>query len=523
MSRLILLLFVLLVGVCVLRLDAAVDPVTGELLGSTFIVKIDGKVVPTRSYEDMDHLTFAWSKSVTLTVSRDDGKPIVASRIRPLRLEIPSTVAQSTLQFKLDKPQHLVINIDKLRKLVVIPQLLDPDRPDLNLPGVINVQSLGADPTGKVDNTAILQQAIDNLPTNGTLYFPAGCYRTGSLNLKSDMTLYVDAHALIKGSDDFKQHRFRRSYLYFIKAENAQNIRILGHGIIDANGGLIRRAWQVEKNKRKVAGRCFLSVNVKNLTIKNVTFRESYSWNVHFVTTDNLHVDRVKVFSSMSNSNGDGFDVDGCDGVLVENCLIFAEDDAITPKASWTTANAQNYVFRNCILWSQNATGIRVGDETKSPEFANMLFENIDILRANTMIRLNAADGGDVHDLIFRNFWLEEYTMHVQDLGFDEICRLAKIPGKKRGPGQTYMLQLYMHKRKPNSPAGLIRDVLLENIHSSVLVKSKFSGMPRPDGLKSVRNITFRNYTAAGQCQADLKAMRISVDEHTQGVKIICD
>lgn len=502
---------------------AATDPVTGELLGSTFTVQVDGKTMPTTSYEDMDHMAFNWTKPVNITIARTDGRPIAESRIRPLRLGIPGTVSQASLSFKLDKPQYLVINIDKLRKLVIIPKLPDPDRPNLKQPGVVNVLDRGADNTGKADNTAILQKAIDDLPTHGTLYFPAGQYRTGSLNLKSDMTLYVDDNALIKGSDDFKLHQFRNSFLYFIKVEDAQNVRILGHGIIDGNGGPARLAWQQEKKARKVAGRCFVSVNVKNLTLKNITFRESYSWNVHFVSTDNLRIDHVKVFSSMSHSNGDGFDVDGCNDVLAENCLIFAEDDAITPKTSWTQTNsAKNYVFRNCVLWSQNATGIRIGDETRAPEFANMLFENIDILRSNTMIRLNNADGGDVHDITFRNIWCEEYTMHVQDLGYDEIQRLVAV-GKKRDEGQTYTVQLYMHHRKPESPTGLIRNVLLENLHTPILVKSKFSGMERADGQKAAQNITFKNYIVNGQCQTDLKAAKISVDDNTQGVTVVCE
>ncbi|MAX23760.1 MAG: hypothetical protein CMJ19_04575 [Phycisphaeraceae bacterium] len=513
---------VLLLSLLVAHVSAATDPITQDLLSTRYAVTVDGKPVTVYSYEDMDYITFPWQGKAKINVTRLDAKPITETRIRPVRLGITSQIKQANLSFEMDAPRHLVINIDLMRKLVIVPQLPDPDFPDLNNKSVINVKNIGADSTGKRDNTQLLQQAIDGLPTGGTLYFPAGHYRTGSLELKSDMTLYVDRHTLIKGSDNFKLHKFRGSYLYFIRAENQQNIRILGHGMIDANGGPIRRAWEVEKAKRKVAGRCFLTVNVKNLTIKNTTFRESYSWNMHFVATDNLHLDRIKVFSSMTNSNGDGLDIDGCHDVLVENCLIFAEDDAITPKGAWLKdqrRDARNFVIRDCVLWSQMATGIRLGAETHSAEFANMTFENIDFLRANTMIRIYNYDGADIHDIVFKNLWVEEYTLYVQDLGFDEIERVKK----KRDQGQTYFFYVYYRKRTPESQVGLVRDVLIENIHADRVVKSKLFGMDRPDGQKSVSNITFKNYIVNGKCITDPKALKISSEGNAELATVICE
>jgi len=50
-----------------------------------------------------------------------------------------------------------------------------------------------------------------------------------------------------------------------------------------------------------------------------------------------------------------------------------------------------------------------------------MSFEDIDILRANTMLRIYNYDGAEVHDILFRNLWFEEYSLRVQDLGYDGI------------------------------------------------------------------------------------------------------
>jgi polygalacturonase len=411
--------------------------------------------------------------------------------------------------------------LDKLRKLILLPQILDPDAPNPAQPaaGVVDVQSLGTDSSGRLDNTTILQAAIDTLPANGTLYFPAGLYRTGSLDLKSDMTLYLADRAVLKGSDDHRRHKFhpRSNTLYFLGAESVRNLHIRGHGLIDANGHAARLAWEKERGVRKIPGRCLPIRNGLNLTLRSVTIRNSCSWSIHLVDADDVQIEGLKVLSNFTDSNGDGLDLDGCNGVRVENCLIYAEDDAISPKAAWSTRSPRNFVIRDCILWSQNATGIRLGSEARSAEFADMLFENIDVLRANTMVRIFNYDGADMHRITFRNLWVEEYTQHAQERAEEEIRRLPE----KRGPDHTYLLHVYV---RPNAgaPAGQVREVRLENVHAARLVRSALTGAPRPDGVPSIRDIVFRHCTVAGRCLTDATALKISANAHAAPPTVSC-
>ncbi|NJL30432.1 MAG: hypothetical protein HC898_01705 [Phycisphaerales bacterium] len=278
---------------------------------------------------------------------------------------------------------------------------------------------------------------------------------------------------------------------------------------------------QKERNVRKIAGRCLVILDTQNLTIRNVTVRESYSWNVQLVRCDKVHVDTLRIFSSARNSNGDGLDPDGCIDVLIENCLILSEDDSISPKAAWKPARSpKNHHVRNCILWAQNATGIAAGDETNSETFSDMLFENVDILRANTMIRLFVADGADMHNITFRNLWIEEYSMHVQDQGFDEHVRFEGA--NKRTDGQTYLLHAYVHKRNDASKLGMIRNVLLENIHAPRAVKATLTGAQRPDGKTSITGVVMRDCTVAGVCGKTAADLKASNNEFAEPIKIEC-
>lgn len=487
----------------------------GEPASSTFRVEVGGASLPVTRYEDLDCVHFPFTGPAEVVIARLDGQPVGAHRIRPERLGYRGTVAGAALSFQLDRPRTLIVNIDKLRKLLLIAEPPASGKPQAGTPGVVDLLSLGADPTGVSDNTATIQKAIDALPKGGTLYVPPGRYLTGSLQLKSDMTLYLDQGAMLKGSADPDLHRMQKSYLYFLRGEDLVNVRIAGPGIIDANGGAIRKAWEAKLGQRKVPGRAVLFVKVRGLEIRDVTIRDSYSWNVHIVESDRVVIDNVKVLSNLAHGNGDGLDIDGCVDVKIANCFLYCEDDAISPKASWSNRTPENYRVRDCVLWSQNATAIRLGDETNAPAFRDMTFENIDCLRAQTMLRIYNYDGADLHHIVFRNFWLEEYSLDVQDLGYEES------PGTNpANEGTTSLLHIYVKKRSEKSKLGAVHDVLLENIHSQSLAKSRLSGTPREDGTKGIRKVTFKEFWEGERSLRSLEEIRVKLGDDSAEIGV---
>jgi polygalacturonase len=278
----------------------------------------------------------------------------------------------------------------------------------------------------------------------------------------------------------------------------------------------VRTAWQTKLKQTKVPGRALLLQRIRNLELRDVTVRDSYSWNVHLVECDHARVDNVKVLSNVTHSNGDGFDIDGCVDVEMSNCFVYAEDDAISPKASWSHRTPEKYRIRDCILWSQNATGIRLGDETDAPEFRDMVFENIDILRANSMLRIYNYDGGDLHGIVFRNLWLEEYSADVQELGYEETART-----KPAHEGVTSLLHIYVRQRTEKSNLGVVHDILLDGIHSRKLAKTRLTGTARDDGRKSIRDIRFRDCWEGDRALPTLEALRVKVGEDAAEVSVI--
>ena len=104
-----------------------------------------------------------------------------------------------------------------------------------------NVLRHGAVGDGKTLNTECLQGVIDELHAHGggQAYFPAGRYLTGSLQLKSGVTLYLERGAVLLGStspydyphvepqSDLKVNddHFNQALIY---ADGAERIGIMG-------------------------------------------------------------------------------------------------------------------------------------------------------------------------------------------------------------------------------------------------------------------------------------------------------
>jgi polygalacturonase len=126
--------------------------------------------------------------------------------------------------------------------------------------GFNNVLDYGIKNDGATLNTNAIAMLIKDLhgKGGGTLYFPPGKYLTGSLHLKSHITLYLDAGATLEFSqnfDDFlpmvKSRHGGTEYTNFsppIYAYKAENISIKGDGLIDGQG---KAWWDFENNLKK--------------------------------------------------------------------------------------------------------------------------------------------------------------------------------------------------------------------------------------------------------------------------------
>ena len=108
------------------------------------------------------------------------------------------------------------------------------------------VKEFGAKGDGKTLDTPAIQAAIDAAAkTRGTVIFDGGVYLSGSLFLKSGVTLRVDQGVRLQGSqniDDYPPMPTRIAGIEMtwpaalLNVYKEQDVKLTGDGIIDGNG-----------------------------------------------------------------------------------------------------------------------------------------------------------------------------------------------------------------------------------------------------------------------------------------------
>ncbi len=378
-------------------------------------------------------------------------------------------------------------------------------------PNYFNVQQFGAKGQKDILVTQNIQQAIDKCfaAGGGVVYFPAGNYLMGRIELKDNITLYLEAGATIwasRDSNDYKSNQeIKKSYEggempsgdvpVLIYANKAKNISIAGKGTIN---GRAQRTLEPLKavdsftkeeteNARKsgVDLKMYYKVppftnmiildDCENVTIQDVSLIESTSWTLHFKWCKKVHVEKVYIESSLENGvNADGIDVDGCKDVLIDNCVVKTGDDAIVLKTTRTpdgqTQSCENVIVTNCSLVSTDS-GLKLGTESFS-DFRHIIFSNCIIRNTNRGISIIIRDGATVSDVLYSNISIECNRKYYFWWGNGDP------------------IWLVVRKRKPESKIGTIKNVIFQNImaHAQGTTKIEgFAGVP-------LENITFSDF-----------------------------
>lgn len=318
---------------------------------------------------------------------------------------------------------------------------------------VFDVREYGAVGNGEHLDTRALQRALDACAASGggTVRFSAGTYLTGTLFLKSKVALWLEPGAVVLGSTDLKDYppmtpAFRsytdvnyveRSLLY---AEKAAQVAILGPGVIDGQGGA--KAFQVGHGREGYKQRPYLirMIECRQVTLRDVTLRNSPMWVQHYLACEDLLLDGVTV-DSVVNGNNDGIDIDCCRRVRIANCRIRSGDDAIVLKST-APHPCEQVVVTNCLL-SSDCNAFKCGTESTGG-FRDIAVSNCVIHDTRLSgIALESVDGGTLEGVTISNIRLSRVCNGLfLRLGNRARPYLSSGPGGSRGahqlePGRT--------------------------------------------------------------------------------------
>jgi len=214
---------------------------------------------------------------------------------------------------------------------------------------IYNILDYGAKDDTATKNTTAIQAAINACTDGGTVYIPKGTFVSGALFLKSNMTLYIEKEAVLKGAvtpEDYLPmilNRFEgwelKTYASLLNAGtlnrngqyNVKNLRITGGGTISGGGKNLGSAMWTTGGERS-RGRLICLMNCQDVSISNLTITEPPCWTIHYIYSDNISCHDLNIIT-LNIRNGDGIDPDSSTDSYIFNCTFDTGDDCIAIKS----------------------------------------------------------------------------------------------------------------------------------------------------------------------------------------------
>jgi polygalacturonase len=335
-----------------------------------------------------------------------------------------------------------------------------------------NVKDYGAVGDGVNLDSKAINKAIDaaSAAGGGTVFLPAGNYLSGSIHLKSNISLFIDQGATIiaapvnagNGYDEeeasvnttYQDSGHSHWHNSLIWGENLHDISILGQGTIWGKG--LYKDYVKDKQSANKAIALYLC---RNVNIRDIHVLHGGWFAILATGVDNLTIDNV-----ILDTNRDGMDIDCCRNVHVSNCSVNSPyDDGICLKSTFGLGFAratENVTITNCQVSGFDEGSFLDGTykRTKNPQYgfsptgrikfgteSNGGFKNITI--ANCVfnycrgLALETVDGALLEDVTITNITMRDIV---------NAPIFLRLGARMRGPEGV--------------PVGELRRVIISNV-----------------------------------------------------------
>ena len=435
-----------------------------------FIVKVNGKEIFVYNSQVAAFACFSFDGKATVSVTPNRNVEMVD--IRPKSHGIDWSVKGSNVSFQLDQPCNLSVevngNIERPLFIFANPLEKNPPKPD----------------------------------DENVHYFEAGkIHEAGEIKVGSNQTVYIAGGSIVRGR---------------IRAEGAQNVRVIGRGVLDGS----HRDYKTQMVKL-----CGCS----DVELNGIIVLNSFGWTLVPVKSDNVRIANVKVIGWRDND--DGVDIVGCRNLTIDGCFLRTKDDCIAVKASpgyfeegeSGLRNVQTIRVIDTVLWNAEwGNAMEIGFELQTGRISDILFKDCDIIHVERggTFTIHNGDFATVEDIRFEDIRVEdsrdkliEFRIGLSIYSADCPWEFArKNPKRKRSPlGQW--LEVGPDKEKEYAGRrGHIRNVRFKNIcvTGTALPKSYLIGY---NDTQCVENVIVENLDFNSRRILSAKAGNFTIDK----------
>ena len=223
------------------------------------------------------------------------------------------------------------------------------------------------------------------------MYVPAGRYRTASLFMKSNTTLYLEKGAVLLGDNDRTHYPILPgvlpsenevdeyyltgwegnpldSFAGLLNITQVHDVVVTGEGTLDCDAQ--NGDWWVNPKVKRIAWRprAVAAVDSENVCLHGITVQNSFSWTIHPIFVKHLDLLNFNINNPYNAPNTDGIDPESCEYIRIIGMNIHVGDDCIAMKASKVflgmklKRSCEHTVIRNCLL-DKGHGGIVIGSE----------------------------------------------------------------------------------------------------------------------------------------------------------------
>jgi polygalacturonase len=370
------------------------------------------------------------------------------------------------------------------------------------------VLDFGARGDGESDDTRALQRTLD---LGGLVVLPAGNYSSGTLFIRSNTTLRLEAGAVLRGRPDLalfpgipavRDSRLGRiPWRAFLSAEGAEHIVLEGPGKLAPGGSHPVFQNGIGDSPERPFGLHF--VNCRGVTVRDIGMEGSAFWMQRYFCCEDVAISNVRVYNHC-NLNNDGMDIDGCRRVRITGCEIDASDDALVIKSE-STVPSEDIEVSGCTLRSHASaiklgTGsvggfrrITIGGCTVGPSTAPEVHHPFKVRGGLCGIDLGCVDRGVMEDITVHDITITG----VQSPIFVRLGDRGPVPWADAQPACGQIRNVTIRNIRADGagpiassitgyPGALLENVTLENIRIEA-ARSAFvgnvDGLPTPKWL----------------------------------------